>query len=77
MRDERQTIVAGRVVQCRVVPRFFADQLVSGGMLIAPVMVGETECRMLKLVKTGSRFDREDLFEVPYLPIVPQMAQAL
>lgn len=58
-------------------PRFFAEQLVSGGMLIAPVMVSETECRMLKLVKTGSRFDREDLFEVPYLPIVPQMAQAL
>ena len=58
-------------------PRFFAEQLVSGGMLIAPVMVGETECRMLKLVKTGSRFDREDLFDVPYLPIVPQMAQAL
>lgn len=58
-------------------PRFFTDQLVSGGMLIAPVMVGETECRMLKLVKTGSRFDREDLFEVPYLPIVPQLAQAI
>ena len=52
-------------------------QLVSGGMLIAPVMVGETECRMLKLTKTGSRFDREDLFAVPYLPIVPQVAQAL
>jgi protein-L-isoaspartate(D-aspartate) O-methyltransferase len=58
-------------------PRFFAEQLVSGGMLIAPVMVGETECRMLKLTKTGSRFDREDLFAVPYLPIVPQVAQAL
>ncbi len=58
-------------------PRFFTDQLVSGGMLIAPVMVSDTECRMLKLVKTGSRFDREDLFAVPYLPIVPQMAQAL
>ena len=58
-------------------PRFFAEQLVSGGMLIAPVMTSETECRMLKLVKTGSRFDREDLFAVPYLPIVPQMAQAL
>ncbi|QRM55371.1 protein-L-isoaspartate(D-aspartate) O-methyltransferase [Sinorhizobium sp. BG8] len=58
-------------------PRAFAEQLVSGGMLIAPVMISDTECRMLKLVKTGSRFDREDLFEVPYLPIVPHMAQAL
>jgi protein-L-isoaspartate(D-aspartate) O-methyltransferase len=58
-------------------PHFFTDQLVSGGMLIAPVMVSETECRMLKLVKTGSRFDREDLFEVPYLPAVSQIAHAL
>ncbi|MDX3925453.1 MAG: protein-L-isoaspartate(D-aspartate) O-methyltransferase [Shinella sp.] len=58
-------------------PRLFAEQLVSGGMLLAPVMIDETECRMLKLVKTGSRFDREDLFEVPYLPIVPHLAQAL
>lgn len=58
-------------------PRLFTDQLVSGGMLIAPVMVGETECRMLKLVKTGSRFEREDLFEVPYLPVVPHLARAL
>ncbi|MFC3072677.1 protein-L-isoaspartate(D-aspartate) O-methyltransferase [Shinella pollutisoli] len=58
-------------------PRFFAEQLVSGGMLVAPVMVSETECRMLKLVKTGSRFDREDLFTVPYLPIVPHVAQAI
>ena len=58
-------------------PRFFAEQLVSGGVLIAPAMVSGTECRMLKLTKTGSRFDREDLFAVPYLPIVPMMAQAL
>lgn len=58
-------------------PRLFAEQLVSGGMLLAPVMVSDTECRMLKLVKTGSRFDREDLFEVPYLPIIPHLAQAL
>lgn len=58
-------------------PRLFAEQLVSGGMLLAPVMVSDTECRMLKLVKTGSRFDREDLFQVPYLPMVPHLAQAL
>ena len=58
-------------------PRLFAEQLVSGGMLIAPVMVRETACRMLRLVKTGSRFDREDLFSVPYLPLVPHLAQAL
>ncbi|MFD1326950.1 protein-L-isoaspartate(D-aspartate) O-methyltransferase [Mycoplana ramosa] len=58
-------------------PRQFVDQLVSGGMLLAPVMVSDETCRMVKLVKTGSRFDREDLFEVPYLPIVPHQARAL
>lgn len=58
-------------------PRQFVEQLVSGGMLLAPVMVSDDECRMVKLIKTGSRFDREDLFEVPYLPIVPHQAQAL
>lgn len=58
-------------------PRQFVDQLVSGGMLLAPVMVSDETCRMVKLVKTGSRFDREDLFEVPYLPIVPHQAKSL
>ena len=27
---------------------------------------------MVRLTKTGSRFDREDLFEVPYLPLVAE-----
>ena len=40
-------------------------------------MVSETECRMLKLTKTGSRFDREELFEAPYMPIVPKLAAYL
>ena len=55
-------------------PRFFAEQLVSGGMLLAPVMIDETTCMMMRLTKTGSRFEREDLFPVPYLPITPKMA---
>jgi protein-L-isoaspartate(D-aspartate) O-methyltransferase len=49
-------------------------------MLIAPVMVSDDRviaCVMTRWSKTGSRFDREDLFDAPYLPIVPQMAQAL
>ncbi len=58
-------------------PRFFAEQLVSGGMLLAPLMVEEERCIMVRLTKTGSRFEREDLFEVPFLPMQPKIAQHL
>lgn len=58
-------------------PRVFSDHLVSGGVLIVPIMMSETECRIVRLTRTGSRFDREDLFEAPYLPIVPQLASFL
>ena len=55
-------------------PRFFAEQLVSGGMLLVPIMVEEERCIMVRLTKTGSRFEREDLFEVPFLPMQPKNA---
>ena len=58
-------------------PRFYAEQLVSGGSMIAPLMIDDDTCRLVRLTKTGSRFDREDLFEVPYLPIVPKLASLL
>jgi protein-L-isoaspartate(D-aspartate) O-methyltransferase len=58
-------------------PRFYAEQLVSGGMLLVPLMVDETRCVMVRLTKTGSRFEREDLFEVPFLPLQPKIAQQL
>jgi protein-L-isoaspartate(D-aspartate) O-methyltransferase len=57
-------------------PQIYAEQLVSGGMLIAPVMTG-SGCRMAKLVKAGSRFERTELFEAPYQPIVHDVAQVL
>lgn len=58
-------------------PRVYTDQLVSGGSMIAPLMISEDECRMVRLTKTGSRFEREELFTVPYLPIVPRVASQL
>jgi protein-L-isoaspartate(D-aspartate) O-methyltransferase len=58
-------------------PRFYADQLVSGGSMIAPLMISEVECRLVRLTKTGSRFEREELFNSPYLPIVPRVASLL
>jgi protein-L-isoaspartate(D-aspartate) O-methyltransferase len=32
---------------------------------------------MARLTKIGSRFEREDLFEVPYRPFIPGLAAAL
>ena len=58
-------------------PRFYAEQLVSGGMLLVPLMTDEERCVMVRLTKTGSRFEREDLFEVPFLPLQPKIAQHL
>ncbi len=58
-------------------PRFYAEQLVSGGMLLVPLMVEEERCVMVRLTKTGSRFEREDMFEVPFLPLQPKIAQHL
>lgn len=58
-------------------PRVYAEQLVSGGVMIAPVMGEDGVARMVKLTKSGSRFEREEMFETPFQPIVPQVAQIL
>lgn len=58
-------------------PRVFSEHLVSGGVMIVPVMVSPTQCRIVRLSRSGSRYDREDLFDAPYLPIVPQVASYL
>jgi protein-L-isoaspartate(D-aspartate) O-methyltransferase len=58
-------------------PRFYADQLTHGGSMIAPLLNEDGTCTMVRLTKTGSRFEREDLFPVPFLPIVPQVAATL
>lgn len=58
-------------------PRIYAEQLVSGGVLVAPVIGENGIARMIKLTKSGSRFEREDLFDAPYQPIVPHVAQML
>ncbi|MDO1585108.1 protein-L-isoaspartate(D-aspartate) O-methyltransferase [Rhizobium oryzicola] len=58
-------------------PRFYADQLVSGGSMVAPLILEDERCMMVRLTKTGSRFEREDLFPVPYLPLASHIAQHL
>ena len=61
----------------QTLPRFYAEQLVHGGSMIAPLITEDGNCLMVRLTKTGSRFEREDLFQVPYLPLVPHIAKAL
>ncbi|WP_313591162.1 protein-L-isoaspartate(D-aspartate) O-methyltransferase [Agrobacterium cavarae] len=58
-------------------PRFFTEQIVSGGMMIAPIVLEDGRCVMTRFSKTGSRFEREELFETPYLPIESHIATYL
>jgi protein-L-isoaspartate(D-aspartate) O-methyltransferase len=52
-------------------PRQFVDQLASGGVMLAPMLQENGKARMARLTKIGSRFEREDLFEVPYRAFIP------
>lgn len=59
-------------------PRNFVDQLASGGVMLAPIMSPDGgPAQMARLTKIGSRFEREDLFEVPYRAFAPGTAAAL
>jgi protein-L-isoaspartate(D-aspartate) O-methyltransferase len=58
-------------------PRIYAEQLVSGGMMIAPVIRENGTARMVRLMKTGSRFEQTELFDTPYQPVVQRVAQYL
>ncbi|KJS18873.1 MAG: protein-L-isoaspartate O-methyltransferase [Hoeflea sp. BRH_c9] len=58
-------------------PRHFVDQLASGGVMLAPLTMESGRAMMVRLTKIGSRFEREDLFEVPYQALTPGVAAAL
>lgn len=58
-------------------PRGFADQLSSGGVMVAAIGPGEGVQIMEKLTKIGSRFEREQLAEVRFQPVVAGVAQAI
>ncbi len=58
-------------------PRQFVDQLATGGVMLAPMLVEGSGTIMARLTKIGSRFEREDLFEVPYRAFIPGVAAAL
>ncbi len=52
------------------IPRQYVDFLVTDGILIAPIKDKDGVIRLSRLTKVGSRFEREDFFEVPYLPLI-------
>lgn len=59
------------------VPRFFAEQIVSGGMMMVPIIQEDGRVIMTSYSKTGSRFERIELFEVQYLPFETHIARFL
>ncbi|MCC0035894.1 MAG: protein-L-isoaspartate(D-aspartate) O-methyltransferase [Hoeflea sp.] len=58
-------------------PRQFVDHLASGGVMLAPILQENGQTQMARLTKIGSRFEREDLFTVPYRAFIPGVAAAL
>ncbi len=60
--------------RCREI---FAEQVVPGGEMLAPMVLEDGRIVMIRFTKVGVRFERTELFEVPYLPLEPHMANAL
>lgn len=58
-------------------PRGFLEVLASGGMMIGAIGEGVGEQMVVKLTKVGSRFERQDLFNVRFQPLAESIATAL
>ncbi len=58
-------------------PRHFVEQLVSGGTMIAPLGAPEERQTIVRLVKVGSRFDREDIGWARLQPLKSGLGAAL
>ncbi|SKA10822.1 protein-L-isoaspartate(D-aspartate) O-methyltransferase [Consotaella salsifontis] len=59
------------------VPRVFLEQLAAHGYLICAVGPAREEQMLVRMQKVGSRFEREDLRPVRYLPLEPGVATVL
>ena len=59
------------------IPRHYVDHLVTEGVMVAPIRDKDGVIRLSRLTKIGSRFEREDFFPVPYLPLIEGQAAAL
>ncbi len=58
-------------------PRGFVEQLSTGGMMIAPVGPAEGQQALVRLLKIGSRFEREDIGKVRFQPIQHSVAAVI
>ena len=58
-------------------PRAFVDQLATTGIMITPIGPEESRQTLSRLSKIGSRFEREDIGEVRFLPIAKGVAVKL
>lgn len=58
-------------------PRNFAEQLASNGVMIAPIGPEEGLQTLTKLTKIGSRFEREDIGTVRLQPIMKSVAAVI
>lgn len=58
-------------------PRQLADQLSTGGVMIAPLGRPEEPQALARLAKVGSRFERLDLARVRLQPIAEGLSQAI
>lgn len=58
-------------------PRGFVDQLSANGVMIAAIGPAEDAQTMVRLEKTGSRFERTDLESVRFQPLVKGAAEAI
>lgn len=51
-------------------PRTFSDQLTSGGVMVCAIGEADETQALVRLTKTGSRFEREDIGTVRFQPLV-------
>jgi len=58
-------------------PRIFVDQLSSGGAMVTAIGPQEGKQTLVRLIKVGSRFDREEIGEVRFQPLLKGAAAVL
>jgi protein-L-isoaspartate(D-aspartate) O-methyltransferase len=58
-------------------PRGFVDQLSSGGVMVAPIGPPDSPQMLVRLTKTGSRFEEQELGPIRLQPIAHGLAETL
>lgn len=59
------------------IPKHLIDQVASNGIIVAPIGPGVGAQKMTKLVKIGSRFQVEEMFDVRMQPLKAGLAKAI